>query len=678
MLSRDQSSAAETETSQRFADARDVDELARRAVALLCATFRCDAAVLICRAQSGEAIFWASSPSVLPEMSIPGLPARINEGTLAERALKTGKTVSITEPGTGLGGRATQHTVIAVPLKTESAVLGVIQLSGDSLDASASSTTSALEFLAQQIAAAVAKLQTISAANRSATKQVSPAATREAQAQLNLEKVYDSTFRVVGRLMPCDAFFIMLFDQENKSGEFVFRVDNGVRLPTERVPLEQGLVDYVLRNKCAVVVVDVDQETRFKIRRWGKPPSVRSLVCVPIEHERKMIGALSAQSYELSAYSEGDAQTLSIFSDQAALALHNARLFVESQRKVDQLAVLNEVTRIVSSTIEISQLLELIYGEVRRILPTDSYYVALIDEENQALTVEVMVDEGERFPPTVIPMGENLVSVVVRQQAPLLLKNVQEESPRLGIEPHQLGKPRISKSWLGVPLITSEHLLGVLAVSSYQLAAFDESDQEMLQNIAMQAAVAIDNARHHAEVEWQAQHDSLTVALTHGYFLTRLREEIERAEATGALLSLIMLDIDHFKEYNDSFGHLSGDTILRGTVQAILGNIKSRDLVGRWGGEEFVIALPGCGREEAHQVAERVRITLKQMQLQNEQGKPVPVPTVSQGIATFPEDVHDPIALVDVADARLYKAKERGRDQISVAEEEERESGSAP
>ncbi len=670
MLNRAQPSAAATGTGQRIADARDLDELARLAVEQLCATFRCDAAFLLCQPTPGKAICWAATPR---ELIIPGLPAQIDDSTPVGRALKTGKTVSISEPGAGLGGFAKQHTVIAVPLKTESAVLGVIQLSGDSLNASGSSTTSALELLAQQFAGAVSKLQATPTADRTTTHQVSPAATREAQARLNLEKVYESTYRVVGKLMPCDAFFIVLSDQENNAGDFVFRIENGVRLPTERVPLEQGLIDYVLRNQCAVVVVDVEHETRFKIRRWGTPLAVRSLVCVPMEHEGKMIGALSAQSYEPSAYSEGDAETLSIFSDQAAVALHNARLFVESQRKVDQLAVLNEVTRIVSSTIEISQLLELIYGEVRRILPTDSYYVALIDEKEQALSVEVMVDEGERFPSTVIPLGENLASVVVRQRAPLLLKNVLEESPRLGIEPHQLGKPRISKSWLGVPLITSEHLLGVLAVSSYQLAAFDESDQEMLQNIATQAAIAIDNARHHAQVERQAQHDSLTDALNHGYFLVRLREEIERAELTGATLSLIMLDIDHFKEYNDSFGHLSGDTILRGTVQAILGNIKSRDLVGRWGGEEFVIALPGCGREEARQVAERVRTTLKQMHLKNEQGKPVPVPTVSQGIATFPEDVQDPIALVDVADACLYRAKARGRDQIRVAGEGEEE-----
>ena len=675
MLNRAQPSAAATETSQRIADARDLDELARRAVELLCETFRCDAAFLLCQPAPGKAICWAAAPRAPRELIIPGLPAQIDDGTPVGRALKTGKTVSITEPGTGLGGFATQHSVIAVPLKTESAVLGVIQLGGDSLNASDSSTTSALELLAQQFAGAVANLQASSAAGRTTTHPVSPAATREAQARLNLEKVYESTYRVVCKLMSCDAFFIVLFDQESNAGEFVFRIENGVRLPTERVPLEQGMIDYVLRNQCAAVVVDVEHETRFKIRRWGGPRAVRSLVCVPMEDEGKMIGALSAQSYEPSCYSEADAQTLSTFSDQAALTIHNARLFVESQRKVDQLAVLNEVTRIVSSTIEISQLLELIYGELRRILPTDSYYVALIDEEKQALSVEVMVDEGERFPSTVIPLGENLASVVVRQRAPLLLKNVLEQSPRLGIEPHQLGKPKISASWLGVPLMTSEHLLGVLAVSSYQPAAFDESDQEMLQNIATQAAIAIDNARHHAQVERQAQHDSLTDALNHGYFLVRLREEIERAEPTGATLSLIMLDIDHFKEYNDSFGHLSGDTILRGTVQAILGNIKSGDLVGRWGGEEFVIALPGCGREEARQVAERVRTTLKQMRLKNEQGKPVPVPTVSQGIATFPEDAQDPIALVDVADVCLYRAKARGRDQISVVGEESNSRG---
>jgi diguanylate cyclase (GGDEF)-like protein len=470
-------------------------------------------------------------------------------------------------------------------------------------------------------------------------------------------------------LLSCDAFFILLFDEENQAAEFVFRIDNGIALPAERVALGNGLIDYVLRTRRAAVVADTEHETRFKIRRLGSPHAVRSLVCVPMDYGGKTIGVLSAQSYRPNAYTEADVRVLTIFAEQTALAIHSARLFAESQRKVEQLAVLNEVTRIVSSTIEIGRLLDLIFEQVRRILPTDTYYIALADEEKQELGIEVLVDEGERFPATVVPLRNTLAGYVIRQRVPLLLQNIREQAPRLGLESSRLGKPKSSVSWLGVPMVTSEHLLGLLAVASYQRAAFDESDQEILQSVATQAAIAIDNARHHAEVERQARHDSLTGALNHNYFLTRLREEVARAEKNKTLLSLIMLDIDHFKEFNDSFGHLAGDAILRNVVEAILRNTKIVDLVGRWGGEEFVVALPGCSRGGARQVAERIRKSLSEINVKNEQGRQLPVPTASQGIATFPKDASDPIALVDVADISLYKAKSHGRDQISVVGE---------
>jgi diguanylate cyclase (GGDEF)-like protein len=281
-----------------------------------------------------------------------------------------------------------------------------------------------------------------------------------------------------------------------------------------------------------------------------------------------------------------------------------------------------------------------------------------------------LVDDGERFPPLEIPPDLGLANLVIQQRAPLLLRSLRQERPHLPLEPFSLGKPRESEAWLGVPMITSEHIIGVLAVASYQAEAFDESDQELLQNVATQAAIAIDNARHHAQVEEQARRDSLTQVLNHGYFLIRLREEAQHARETGHPLSLIMLDIDYFKKYNDRYGHLAGDAILRGTVQAIRGNIKHTDLVGRWGGEEFAIAMPGSDRQGARLVAERIRKTLAEMKMQDDQGRAVPVPTVSQGIATLPLDANEAIALVDLADAKLYEAKSRGRDQIEMAGEE--------
>jgi diguanylate cyclase (GGDEF)-like protein len=131
-----------------------------------------------------------------------------------------------------------------------------------------------------------------------------------------------------------------------------------------------------------------------------------------------------------------------------------------------------------------------------------------------------------------------------------------------------------------------------------------------------------------------------------------------------------MLDLDHFKEYNDSFGHTVGDAVLRRVVQVIRDNLKRGDLVGRWGGEEFVVALPRCSRRDARQVAERIRKSMEGIKVEGPGGRPLPVPTASQGVAAFPEDAKEPIALVDAADVALYQAKGRGRDQVSMAGDE--------
>ncbi len=662
---------ASIEAGQRIESAGTLDELARRVITQLCSLYRCDAALLVSVSPAGDALCWASSPSVLPEMSIPGLPARIDQGTLAERALKTGKSVSLTEPLLGANGSSKAATVIAVPLKKPGGFVGVVQLTGAKLGSAEPGALLMLESLADKYALAISNLPKPPAGGPALDELRLRSGNREANERLHLEQVYASTYRGVRELLGCDTFFIALSEPGAATGEFVYRIEQEVESSPEQFSLGDGMIAYVLHQRAPVVVADVMEETRFKIRRWGGSKQVRSLVCVPMDHASRTIGVLSAQRYAPNAYTEKDAKVLRAFADQAALTIHNASLFAESQRKVEQLAVLNQVARIVSSTIEISRLLELIYGEVRRILAADSYYVAVIDQEKQTLSIEVMVDEEERFERTVLPVGDDLASLVVRQRAPLRLGNVAEQAPRLGATPSRLGKPKSSVSWLGVPMATSEHLLGLLAVGSYRVDAFDESDQEILQSVATQAAIAIDNARHHAEVEWQAQHDSLTDALNHGYFLVRLREEVERAEKSQSLLSLIMLDIDHFKQYNDSFGHLSGDTILRGIVQVAARIVKNTDLVGRWGGEEFVLALPGCDKARARQVAERIRKMLSEVKLEGSQGRAVPVPTVSQGIATFPEDAQSPFALVDLADVCLYKAKARGRDQISVAGEGE-------
>jgi len=201
-------------------------------------------------------------------------------------------------------------------------------------------------------------------------------------------------------------------------------------------------------------------------------------------------------------------------------------------------------------------------------------------------------------------------------------------------------------------------------LASYKPNAFDLADMELLSSLAQHVTLALDNTIRHAQVEEQARLDSLTGVYNHGYFLKRLAEQAEETSTLETPLSLIMMDIDYFKQYNDTYGHLVGDRILKSLCIAIKQHIKQGDAVGRWGGEEFVISLPNATGEQATQVAKRISETMASLRVEDRDQRTVPVPTVSQGIAVFPNEADEIYRLIDLADRRLYVAKERGRNQI--------------
>jgi diguanylate cyclase (GGDEF)-like protein len=226
-----------------------------------------------------------------------------------------------------------------------------------------------------------------------------------------------------------------------------------------------------------------------------------------------------------------------------------------------------------------------------------------------------------------------------------------------------LGKDKASLSWIGVPL-TAENVTGVLSLASYTANAFDRADLELLTNLGQHVTLALDNTIRHAQVKNQARLDSLTGVYNHGYFLEKLARQAKDANDSNSPLSLIMLDIDYFKQYNDTYGHLIGDRILETLCTAIKKNIKQNDAVGRWGGEEFVISLPNATGNQAVQIAQRISETLKNLRVVDRDQHTVPIPTISQGIAVCPSETNEIYRLIDIADKRLYKAKERGRNQI--------------
>jgi diguanylate cyclase (GGDEF)-like protein len=283
--------------------------------------------------------------------------------------------------------------------------------------------------------------------------------------------------------------------------------------------------------------------------------------------------------------------------------------------------------------------------------------------DDDEIHMQLFYDDGEYFNDIRVKREGTLSDWVINNQRPLFLPDLRQTVVLEGVRFVMLGKQKGSLSWMGVPM-RGTHVDGVMVIGSYRPNAFDRSDLELLSNIAQRAVLALDNTYHHGQVQKEAQLDSLTRVYNHGHFIQVLQDKAELCRAQKQPLSLIMLDIDHFKKYNDGFGHQTGDEILVRLCEIIRKNIKQMDLVGRWGGEEFAIALPNTNGEQAVQIAQRIRETLASLKLNRNKEINLPVPTVSQGIALLNEEMNDISKLISLADKRLYIAKDRGRDQI--------------
>ncbi|MDI6892554.1 MAG: GGDEF domain-containing protein [Actinomycetota bacterium] len=174
--------------------------------------------------------------------------------------------------------------------------------------------------------------------------------------------------------------------------------------------------------------------------------------------------------------------------------------------------------------------------------------------------------------------------------------------------------------------------------------------------------------RQQAILERLSIHDRLTGLYNYSYFLDRIEEERKRAERYEKSLSFAVFDIDHFKQFNDTFGHEKGNLVLKKVARTIKKNVRATDIVARYGGEEFVVLLPQAGKEEAVLVAERVRQSVEKLEFEGDREQPIVKRTISGGVATYPSDSKDSSGLIVKADEALYEAKESGRNKICIAQ----------
>jgi diguanylate cyclase (GGDEF)-like protein len=218
-----------------------------------------------------------------------------------------------------------------------------------------------------------------------------------------------------------------------------------------------------------------------------------------------------------------------------------------------------------------------------------------------------------------------------------------------------------------VPLKAKDKVIAVILADNFiTKKPIAKEDVRLLTTFANHAGLAIENSRLYEQTLLLSHTDYLTRLWNHGYFQYLISEEVKKAQETKTLLSIIMLDIDNFKNYNDRLGHQAGDLILKEIGRLVKESSRKSDWPCRYGGEEFVIILPQTTRDEAYKLAERLRIKVELYSFPNEDVQPYKNITVSLGVAALPDDAANKDALIYKADMALLQAKQRGRNRTCL------------
>lgn len=342
-----------------------------------------------------------------------------------------------------------------------------------------------------------------------------------------------------------------------------------------------------------------------------------------------------------------------------------ARDITERKRAEAKQAALYAISEAAHSAGDLQALYQKVHEVISQLLPAEHFFVALHDATTEQISFPYSVDQYDSTPSSRAMTSCTRTAEVIRTGAPLLL------TPNTAVQPLKgsaTEEEQHSLAWLGVPLTSGNQTIGALVLQSHSGAVrYTEKDQELLQFVSDQVATAIELKRTRVRLEFLAQYDQLTELPNRALFQDRLKNALHKANRDVLQLAVLYLDMDNFKQINDTFGHTTGDHLLREVAQRLRQCVRASDTIGRLGGDEFAILLDGISSpKDAALVAEKVIASLSEPYLL-EAGTLITAPSV--GIATFPEHGRDDVQLVKRADEAMYIAKRSGGKRYVVATE---------
>ncbi len=489
--------------------------------------------------------------------------------------------------------------------------------------------------------------------------------------QMQLAKMIQAAGDRVRQILNAQGFYIALYDPQLKIITFPYWRSMIKQFDIPPVAYGKGLASHVIETR-APLVINQNYETRSAELGVIRPLHPKPLglplswLGVPMIVGDQAIGMISAQNFDQeNAFSETDLQLWTTIAAALGTAIRNAQLYTQTQRAAEQMTALNQLSLAIIEGLGMDRLLPTLHQQCQKIAPIDIFYVVLVDQATRQNRF-VYYDEHGRsrsLSSADLEVTAGLNAQIIETRQTLYIADTFDAGQAASL-PVTNTSGEVARTFLGVPLILREQVVGVISMQNDTEKAFTPQQIDLFEMFAVQAAIVVQNSQLYEQVQTLAITDELTGLPNRRALFEKGAYEILRARRFNHPLSVIMFDIDHFKQVNDRYGHPAGDHVLRLIADLLRDCVRATDLPARYGGEEFVVLLPETSDLLVSQIAERLRAQIAGLAVPN--GSEVLRVTVSLGVASLSQETPDFSKLISHADQALYQSKRDGRNRITV------------
>lgn len=480
--------------------------------------------------------------------------------------------------------------------------------------------------------------------------------------RLDQDEVLRTVQKELGQIFETSNFYVAF--QEGDSIIFQLEVEDGQVIPKRQRKLNNGLTEYILRTGQSLLIRSDLDRARERLGVTLIPPRPAKSFCgAPVLVNGRATGVMAAMSHTHEyVFEQRDLDVLKTAAGQVSVAIENARLFAEEQRRSRQFAFLNTVSKTAISSEDAEQMLVEIVASIQKNFRFDHIGIGILDYATKEIEIKAEAGSTAHEKGKKILLGTGILGRVARTGETALM-HAKESGQLQGVLPS-------SRTVLCIPIAYGDTLLGVLNVESEEENAVSDEDALVLNTLADLLATALHNSFVFQKLQQQSITDGLTGIKTRRFFWEALSSEWKRASRSGRPFSVVLVDLDKFKEVNDTFGHLEGDLVLARVGRLLEQKCRQSNVVARYGGDEFIILMPETGVEQAQILAERLRLWLATDPMLSEHHI-----TGSFGVASFPVHGFSAESIIRVADTGMYISKKAGGDRVSTSEDSTQDEG---